>query len=86
MKARKTVQSVAISSILPRGDSDLMESKRVQVNALLEKSLRKYDIGFIKHGNFDDNWRNLLYDDGIHLNQQGTNLLGGNIVKFLNMG
>ena len=84
VKAKKSVQRVAISSILPRGDSDLMESKRVQVNALLEESLRRYDIGFINHGNFDDKWQNLLYDDGIHLNQRGTNLLGGNIVKFLN--
>eukprot|EP00112_Aurelia_sp_Birch-Aquarium-sp1_P000835 Seg108.6 transcript_id=Seg108.6/GoldUCD/mRNA.D3Y31 product="hypothetical protein" pseudo=true protein_id=Seg108.6/GoldUCD/D3Y31 len=61
-----------------------MESKRVHVIALLEESLRRYDIGFINHGNFDDNWRNLLYDDGIHLNQRGTNLVGGNIAKFLN--
>ena len=36
VKAKKSVQRVAISSILPSGDSDLMESKRVQVNALLE--------------------------------------------------
>ena len=84
LEASRTVRSVAVSSILARGDSDLMESKRVQVNHLLERSLDNYGIDFIKHENFDENWQELLYDDGIHLNQRGTNVLGGNIVKFLN--
>ena len=85
LAASRTVRSVAVSSILARGDSDLMESKRVQVNNLLERSLETYGIDFIKHENFDENWQVLLYDDGIHLNQRGTNVLGGNIVKFLKL-
>ena len=84
LTASRTVRSVAVSRILARGDSDVMESKRAHINNLLERSLETHGIDFIKHENFDENWQDLLYDDGIHLNQRGTNVLGGNIVKFLN--
>ncbi len=84
LTASRTVRSVAVSRILARGDSDVMESKQAHVNNLLERSLETHGIDFIKHENFDENWQDLLYDDGIHLNQRGTNVLGGNIVKFLN--
>eukprot|EP00112_Aurelia_sp_Birch-Aquarium-sp1_P020936 Seg551.3 transcript_id=Seg551.3/GoldUCD/mRNA.D3Y31 product="hypothetical protein" protein_id=Seg551.3/GoldUCD/D3Y31 len=82
MEASRTVRSDAESSILARGDSDMMELKRVQVNNLLDKSLKGASIDFIKHENFDENWQELSHDDGIHLNQKGTNVLGGNIVEF----
>ena len=62
--ASRKVRSVPVSSILARGDSDLMESKRVQVNNLLERSLETYSIDFIKNEHFDENWQDLLYDDG----------------------
>ena len=84
VKAKRTVQNVAVSSILARGDSDLMEGKRLLVNSLLAKSLKGNEIHFIRHQNFDQDWRYLLYEDGIHLNNEGTNVLGQNFVNYIN--
>ena len=75
---------MAVSSILARGDSDLLERKRVQVNRTLQKSLADNEIDFIEHEVFDNDWRFLLYDDGIHLNDDGTNVLGNDFVNYIN--
>ncbi len=84
INSKKTVRNVAVSSILARGDSDLMEGKRLQVNSLLEKSLAGNQISFIRHETLDQNWRYLLFEDGIHLNNEGTNVLGSSFVNYLN--
>ena len=47
--AKKTVRNVAVSSILARGDSDLLEEKRVKVNTMLKRSLEDKEIIFIEH-------------------------------------
>ena len=84
IQAKKSVRKVAVSSILPRGDSDPLERKRVQINTMLQKSLADNEIDLIKHEVFDRDWRYLLYDDGIHLNDDGTNVLGNNFVNYIN--
>ena len=84
LQAKKTVQKVAVSSILARGDSDHLERKRVQVNMMLQKSLADNEIDLIEHEVFDTDWRHLLYDDGIHLNDDGTNVLGNDFVNYIN--
>ncbi len=84
VKSKRIVQNVAVSSILARGDSDLMEGKRLQVNSLLAKSLAENKIHFIRHENVDQDWRYLLYEDGIHLNNDGTNVLGQDFVNYIN--
>ncbi len=80
----KTVKNVAISSLLARGDSDLIDVKRREVNFELEKRLQNSGILLIKHEYIKMEWKNLLYRDGIHLNQDGTNALGEDFVIFLN--
>ena len=76
LKSKKMVKHIAVSSILAHGDSDLMEGKRLQVNSLLVRTLAENEIHFIRHGNIDHECRFLLVDDGIHLNDESTNMLG----------
>ena len=84
VESKKMVKHIAVSSILARGDSDLMEGKRLQVNSFLVKSLAENEIHFIRHQNIDHEWRFLLFDNGIHLNNEGTNVLGQNFVNCIN--
>ena len=84
INSKKTIRNVAVSSILARGDSDLMEGKRLQVNSILEESLAGDQISFIRHETLDQNWQYLLFEDGIHLNNEGTNVLGSSFVNYLN--
>ena len=84
VNSKKTIRNVAVSSILARGDSDLMEGKRLQVNSILEESLACNQISFIRHETLDQNWQYLLFEDGIHLNNEGTNVLGSSFVNYLN--
>ena len=51
---------------------------------MLKKSLADKEIDFIEHKVFDSDWRYLLHDDGIHLNDNGTNVLGNDLVNFIN--
>ncbi len=83
VKAKKEIPVVFVSGILPRGDSDLLEGKRLQVNSLLCNLLAAKDIHFIRHDNFEQEWRFLLSRDGLHLNDSGTNALGQDFVDFL---
>ena len=84
VNASKTVKNVAVSSILARGDSELIEVKRRKVNIALEKELENSCIELIKHEYIEREWENMLYNDGIHLNVNGTNALGEDFVSFLN--
>ena len=84
LESKKMVKHIAVSSILARGDPDLMEGKRLQVNSLLVKSLAENEIHCIRHQNIDHEWRLLLFDEGIHLNNEGTNVLGQNFVNYIN--
>ena len=59
LKSKSTVKNVAVSGILARGGSDLMEGKRLQVGSLLVKSLAENEIYFIRHQNHE--WRYLLF-------------------------
>ena len=63
---------------------DHLERKRVQVNMMLQKSLADNEIDLIEHEVFDTDWRHLLYDDGIHLNDDGINVLGNDFVNYIN--
>ena len=84
IQAKETIRKVAVSSILARDDSDFFERKRVEVNAFLQKLLANKDIDFIEHPVFDTDWEYLLYNDGIHLNEQGTNVLGNAFLNYIN--
>ena len=41
-------------------------------------------LSMIEHEVFDTDWRHLLCDDGIHLNDDGTNVLGNDFVNYIN--
>ena len=83
LKSKKMVKHIAVSTILARNDSDLMEGKRLQVNSLLVKSLAENEKHFIRNQNIDHE-RRCLFDDGIHPNNEGTNVLGQNFVHYIN--
>ncbi len=84
IQAKKTIRKVAVSTILARGDSDFFERKRVEVNAFLQKLLANKEIDIIEHPVFDTDWEYLLYNDGIHLNEQGKNVLGNDFLDYIN--
>ena len=48
------------------------------------KAVAGNQISFIRHETLDQNWRYLLFEDGIHLNSEGTNVLGSSFVNYLN--
>ena len=58
--------------------------KRRKVNVALEKELDNSCIELIKHGYIERELENMLYKDGIHLNVDGTNAMGGDFISFLN--
>ena len=84
IEAKRRIKHVAVSSLIARGDSDIMEEKRNHVNQILERSLVAYDICFIKHNNIDIDWRDCLWKDGIHLSDHGSAKFTGNFIRFLN--
>ena len=51
---------------------------------MLQKSLADNKIDLIENEVFDTDWRYLLYDDGIHLNDDDTNVLGNDFVNYIN--
>ena len=84
IEAKRRIPHVAVSSLIARGDSDIMEERRNHVNQILERSLAPYHICFIKHNNIDFDWRDCLWKDGIHLSDHGSAKFTGNFVRFLN--
>eukprot|EP00794_Sanderia_malayensis_P006719 gene6719-7479_t len=83
-EAKQKIKHVAVSSLIARGDSDIMENRRYHVNQTLERSLAPYGICFIKHNNIDIDWRDPLWKDGIHLSDHGNAKFTGNFIRFLN--
>ena len=79
--AKRRVKYVAVSSIILRRDSQELDGKREEVNILLERELRKLGIDFIKHNNIRERD---LDRYGLHLNTNGSKVLTGNFVDFLN--
>ena len=79
--AKRRVKYVAVSSIILRRDSQELDGKREEVNILLERELRKLGIDFIKHNNIQERD---LDRYGLHLNINGSKVLTGNFIDFLN--
>ena len=80
LTAKKSIKNVAVSSILMRRDSVMLDQKRVLVNIQLQRELPDFGINYINQDNIQghhlDNW-------GLHLNSYGTKALTGNLVDFL---
>lgn len=74
------VPDVAISEIFPKRSVVLTKIIR-QVNDRLKELCKSYNFHFINHRNIS---RDLLCHDGIHLNDSGTDILGDDIVDFIN--
>eukprot|EP00794_Sanderia_malayensis_P001037 gene1037-364_t len=71
-EAKQRIKHVAVSSLIARGDSDILENRRNHVNQTLEPSLAPCGICFIKHNNIDIDWRDSLWKDSIHLSDHGN--------------
>ena len=79
--AKRRAKNVAVSSIILRRDSPELDGKREEVNNLLEREFRKLGIDFIKHDNIQERD---LGRNGLHLNIEGSKVLTGNFVNFVN--
>ena len=73
--------NVCNSSILHRPNC-LFPVSRHELNGMLRSLCQQHDFDFIENDNFVA--KDHLQDDGIHLNDQGTQLLEDNIVEALN--
>ena len=74
-------EHVLIASIIMRNKQDYMEKRRRELNILLKDMC--YDFGFIFVDN--ENIRHEhLFNDGVHLNHDGSAVLGSNILHSLN--
>ena len=74
------MKEVVISSILPKKNITLTRLIR-QVNDSLRLQCVWNGFGFISSDNIS---RTHLWQDGIHLEDLGNNILAGNFVDFLN--
>ena len=74
------VEEVVISSIFVKDSIQLSVFIREVNDELREFSLKK-NFHYISNNNII---RKHICGDGVHLLEVGTNILGGNIVKFLN--
>ena len=74
------VEEVVISSIFVKDSIQLSAFIRKVNDELRELSLKK-NFHYISNDNII---RKHICGDGVHLSEVGTNILGGNIVKFLN--
>ena len=57
-----------------------MERRRIELNNLLKDMC--YDSGYIYIDN-DNIGHDHLYEDGVHLNHEGSNILAGNLLHSL---
>jgi len=72
-------QNHMISSILTKKD-DTLNRKIEEVNYKVEKLCQVYNFTFISNNHITTRY---LYKGGIHLNDFGTNMLGGNFVNYI---
>ena len=72
-----TIQQTFVSQV-----SCLFQVSRHELNGMLRSLCQQHDFDFIENDNFVA--KDHLQDDGIHLNDQGTQLLEDNIVEALN--
>ncbi len=75
--------TIGISSILPRADFHL-QLKRQEINTLLQGMCVKNNFAFIDNSNIVLSEH--ILEDGVHLNNVGTELFSSNLLKFLNEG
>ena len=78
------VEEVVISSIFVKDSIQLSAFIRKVNDELHEFSLIIYQRTLIIYISNDNIIRKYICGDGVHLLEVGTNILGGNIVKFLN--
>lgn len=86
-KLRAKTKHVVISGTLPvPRDSELRNRERVQLNMWLQGWCRREGFRYVDNWNtFWGRW-DLYKQDGVHLNQRGTNILGGKFVTALQGG
>ena len=74
------VPDVLISEILPK-KSNILTAIIRRVNDELQELCKEYNFSFISNKRIT---RNFLCHDGVHLTDDGTRILAGNMVNFIN--
>ena len=82
MKLKSDENDIMISSIVARKDDRSTEEKRQKVNELLKIKSSELGLGFIEHTEIKPQLH--CNYGGLHLNFQGTFILGSNFVKMIN--
>ena len=81
MKLKSDENDIMISSIVARKDDRSLEEKRQKVNELLKIKTSELGLGFIEHNEIKPQLH--CNYGGLHLNFQGTFILGSNFVKMI---
>jgi len=86
-KLRARTKHVVISGMLPvPRDSEWRNRERVELNMWLQGWCRREGFSYVDNWNtFWGRW-DLYKQDGVHLNQRGTNILGGKFATALQGG
>ena len=82
MKLKSDENDIMISGIVARKDDKLIEDKRRKVNELLKIKTSELGIGFIEHNEIKPQLH--CNYGGLHLNFEGTYILGSNFVNMIN--
>ena len=80
-KARTKDRGVAVSSLIPRGDSDELNNKTKNVNEELKYLCKAKKIDFIDHVSIDGEKH--LNNSKIHLNRFGTIAFAKGFLNYL---
>ena len=82
MKLKSDEDDIMISGIVAWKDDKLLEDKRRKVNELLKIKTSELGFGFIEHNEIKPQLH--CNYGGLHLNFDGTYILGSNFVKMIN--
>ena len=74
-------EHILICGIITRNNRGYMEKRRTELNALLKDMC--YDLGYIYIDNNNIEHEH-LFNDGVHLNQEGSYILAKNLLHALN--
>ena len=70
-----------ISGIIKRNKQPYVERRRREINNMLKDLC--FDLGYVYIDNENIEIEH-LFNDGVHLNQDGSDILGGNLLHSLN--
>ena len=82
MKIQTEENDIIISAIVARKDDNKLEEKRCKVNEILKSKTSELGLGFIEHNEINPQIH--CNYGGLHLNFDGTFILGSNFVDMIN--